>query len=120
MSTKRIKVLLETHKTLVLKKIVDTMDKAWGAWSDQASELHIFWANQENRRKEGKGFYKVNEDSVTSIREELANDYRSLAQLNSTILEEFTDDQLQLALELEARGRPGTKTRCRRNLWLAG
>ena len=49
-----------------MKKMTDSMTKGWEAWVAQVAELHIFHANQENRRKEeGKGFYKLNEESVT-------------------------------------------------------
>ena len=82
------------------------MARGWQAWSTQVVELHIFHADQENRWKEGKGFFKFNKLSITTIRMELANDYHSLSQPHSMeiqkLLEEFGDDQLQLVVELEA------------------
>ena len=35
--------------------------------------------DRENRQKEGKGFYKSNDESITSIREDLRADYQALA-----------------------------------------
>ena len=70
------------------------------------AKLHIFRADQENRWKIAKGFYKLDEESITTIHEELTNDYYSLAQFHSMeiqrLLDKLEDDQLQFALDLEA------------------
>ena len=67
---------------------------------------YTFSSELENWPKEGKGFYKLDEESVTTIQEDLTNDYCSLDQLQSMeitkLLEEFGEDQLQLVVELEA------------------
>ena len=46
----------------------------WETWSAQVVELQIFRADQENRQKEGEGFYKLDEDSVPTIQDELMSD----------------------------------------------
>ena len=106
MGTERIKLLVDTHRGKFEKMISKALATRWVAWSTQAAELQIFHTDQENhRRKETKGFYKLDEESITTIHEELTNDYYSLAQFHSMeiqkLLDEFEDDQLQLALELE-------------------
>ena len=73
------------------------MDKGWTTWATQAAELHTYRADLENRRKEGRGFYKLNEESVTAMREDLAQDYRTLADQHSEeltlLLEDFGESQ---------------------------
>ena len=36
-------------------------------WAKQAAELDTFQADQENRQKEGKGFDKLNEDTIITV-----------------------------------------------------
>ena len=36
-----------------------------------------------NRQKEGKGFYKQNEESIPSVREDLMADYQAIADHHS-------------------------------------
>ena len=50
------------------------------AWASQAAELHTYHADWENRKKEGRGFYKLNDEGVAAIREDLALDYCALAE----------------------------------------
>ena len=47
------------------------------------AELHTYCADWENRKKEGKGFYKLNDEGVAAIREDLVEDYRALAEQHS-------------------------------------
>ena len=46
----------------------------------------------ENRRKDGRGFYKLNEESIAAVREDLAQDYRTLADQHSEELAQLLDD----------------------------
>ena len=52
-------------------EVAETMNMGWVDWSKQAIELHILWAAKENHRKEGRGFYKLDEQSVTTIQKDL-------------------------------------------------
>ena len=47
------------------------LDKGWPGWAMQVAELHTYRADWENRHKEGKGFYNLNEESITTVREDL-------------------------------------------------
>ena len=48
------------------------MNMGWADWSRKDTELHIVRATKENHRKEGRGFYKLDEESVTTIQKDLA------------------------------------------------
>ena len=56
------------------------------------AELHTYCADWENRKKEGKGFYKLNDEGVAAIREDLVEDYRALAEQHSEELTQQMDD----------------------------
>mgnify|MGYP007069668485 FL=1 len=68
--------------------------------------MHILWANQINCLNEDQDFYKLDEESVTTIREDLANNYLVIVKCHSTeiaqLVEDFGDAQIQASLELEA------------------
>ena len=69
-------------------------------------ELQILHADAENRKKSGDNLYKMNQESIITIQEELLENMYAMAQVQiygiRKLLEEFEDDQLQVTLELEA------------------
>ena len=81
------------------------MNRGWADWAKQATELHTFRVDKENRRKEGKSFYKLDEGSIATVLEHLTSDYQALADHHSEeivqLLEEFG------ATEVEIVGRTG-------------
>ena len=44
------------------------------------------------KSKEGRGFYKLSDETVAAVREDLANDYRELAEQHSEELAHLLDD----------------------------
>ena len=68
------------------------MDKGWTAWAAQAAELHTYRADFENRKKEGRGFYKLSDDSIAVVCEDLSNDFQELAEQHSEELSQILDD----------------------------
>ena len=42
-------------------------------------ETPHYRADWENRRKDGKGFYKLSEDNIAMVQEDLTQDYQALA-----------------------------------------
>ena len=62
------------------------------------------------RKKEGRGFYKLSEETVAVVREDLAKDYHELAEQHSEelaqLVEDFGEGQKELLDHLlEVRGR---------------
>ena len=51
----------------------------WTKWAKQAAKLQFLRVDEENRRKEGDDFYKMDMASIVTIREELSDDFLSLA-----------------------------------------
>ena len=57
----------------------------WNQWSQQAVELQILRADVENRKKVGNNFYKMDEESIITIREELSDDFLPWPNLTSKL-----------------------------------
>ena len=56
---------------------MEALAKGWAGWTQQATELHTFRTDHENRTKAGKGFFKLNNESIAAVREDLAADYQA-------------------------------------------
>ena len=69
----------------------------WSKWEKQTTELHILQADAENWRKEGDEFYKMDAESMVTLREELADDFLSLADEQLAVVwrlvEQLDDDE---------------------------
>ena len=74
------------------------------AWAAQAAELHTHHADWENRRKEGRGFYKLSDETVAAVREDLTKYYQQLVEQHSEelahLLRESQEDLLDRLIEI--------------------
>ena len=106
MGRMQIKEIVTNHQLKVNRKLKEALTRGWIEWSTQAVELQIFRADTENQKKEGHGFYKIDENNVQILREDLNKEFQALARTHTTVignlLQEFNDDQLLLMLETEA------------------
>ena len=68
-------------------------------------ELQVLRADIDNRKKVGNNFYKTDEESFVTIREELYDDFLSLAGAHLSafqlLIERLDDDQLSTQLQFE-------------------
>ena len=92
MDETRIRVLIEKHRQHLTRKVKETLNRAGEEWAAQAAELHILCADAENRRKEGHGFYKMDEASIQNLRADLTEDYHSLAKSHTAAIEQMLED----------------------------
>jgi hypothetical protein len=101
----RIKLIMSSWSTRAQASINESTEKLWREWSQQAAELQILRADAENRKKTGDGFYKMDEESIVNIREELSEDFYALAEEHLKeirgLVERLDDGQLATQLELE-------------------
>ena len=103
-----MQLILSRHKQKMRQMITGSLDNGWKMWSTQAAKLQLLRADHENSKKEkqGQGFFKMDEVSITMVRDEFANDIYELTthhkeEINK-LLEEFDDQQRAVALELDA------------------
>ena len=106
MDETRIRILIEKQRQHLTRKVEETLSRAGEEWAAQAAELHILRTDAENRRKEGRGFYKMDEAIIQNLSADLSEDYHSLAKSHTAeieqMLEDFNDDQMLFRLEAEA------------------
>ena len=85
--------------------INECSEKVWKEWSQQAAELQTLRADAENRKKASDKFYKMDEESIVTIREELSEDFFSLAEAHLRevwgLVERLDDGPLDAHLQLE-------------------
>ena len=102
----RMQILIDEHRNLLNRRVEEAFQRAGEEWAAQAAELHVLRADAENRRKEGRGFFKMDEASVQNLRDDLTEDYLSLVKSHTAaieqLLEDFNDDQMGFRLEAEA------------------
>ena len=101
----RIRHIMLAWRDLTWTSINDCSEKLWKEWSQQAAELQTLQANVENRRKAGDKFYKMDEESIIIIKEELSEAFFSLAKAHlgavRGLVEKLDEDQLETRLQLE-------------------
>ena len=95
MNMECIKILLAMKHERFTHQLKAALDRGWAEWAKQAAELQTYRADQENRQKGDKGFYKLNEENIAMVSEDLTRDYQALADQHSEeiaqLLEEFGD-----------------------------
>ena len=105
LGVERIKSMVKTWRNRTKKSIDDCSTQLWMQWLQQAAELQTLWADAENRKKAGDKFYKMDEESIVTIREELSEDFFALAEVHLKevrgLVEVLDDGQLDAQLQLE-------------------
>ena len=76
----RIRLIISAWRDRAQASINECTEKVWKEWSQQAAELQTLRANAENQKKAGDKFYKMDEESIITIREELSEDFFALAE----------------------------------------
>ena len=76
----RIRHIMSAWRDRTRTSINACLAELWKEWSQQAAKLQTLRANAENQKKAGDQFYKMDEESIVTIREELSNDFFSLAE----------------------------------------
>ena len=79
MGEDKIRAILRRHKINTLKMVTESMEKGWKTWSAQAAELQLLRADRENRKAQGHGFFKMTEEAISTIQEDIAKDLSEIA-----------------------------------------
>ena len=89
MDETRIKTLIAKHRQRFNIKIEEALARAWQDWLAQAAELQVLCADSENRRKEGRGFYKMDENCIQLLRKDLTEEFQALAKSHTVEIEQL-------------------------------
>ena len=105
LGVERIRSMMTAWQNRSKTSIDDYSVELWMQWSQQAAELQTLRADAENRKKVGDNFYKMDEESIVTIREELSDDFFSLAESHLGavlgLVERLDDGQLDTELQFE-------------------
>ena len=101
----RIRLIMSAWSDPAQASINESTEKVWKEWSQQAAELQTLRADAENRRKTGDKFYKMDEESIVTIGEELSEDFFALAEEHLKeirgLVERLDDGQLKTQKKYE-------------------
>ena len=85
--------------------ITDSLNEGWQTWSKQAAEIQLLRADQENQKKQGQGYFKMDEDAINTLPQELANDIYELATSHregiTQFLEELHGQQIETTVKVD-------------------
>ena len=102
----RLRTLVARQRQHFTTTVQAAIGRAGEEWAAQAAELHILRTDAENRRKEGRGFYKLDEASIQTLRADLTEDYHALVRSQTAaieqLLEELNDEEMRFRIEAEA------------------
>ena len=106
MGEERIRATLKRHKLNTLKIVNESMDKGSKNWLVQATELQLLRADRDNRKAQGQGFFKMSEEAISAIQEDIAQDLYEMAACHrkeiSRIMQEFDKHDVDTSVKLDA------------------
>ena len=65
----------------------ESLEKGWRTWSAEAAELQLLRGDRDNQETQGSGFFKMSEEAMAVMQEDLAHD---LYELETSHREEIT------------------------------
>ena len=71
MDIKRIRITFRGQREWLHQRFVENVAVVWEQWSKQAVELQLLYADVENRKRVGDVFYKMDQESMITIQDEL-------------------------------------------------
>ena len=71
-------------------KIKNCSVTVWNHWPKQAGALSSH-GDVENRKKVGDNFYKMDEESIITIQEELSDDFYALTETQLEVVQKLID-----------------------------
>ena len=105
----RIRDLVLTWRVRTKKMVEESLVQWWSKSAKQATELQLLRADAENRRKDDDDFYKLDVEKIVAIREELLDDFLSLAGEQLAAVRRLVD-QLHERYEREQRWQEAAKS----------
>ena len=94
------------YTTTTLKMVSESMEEGWKTWSADAAELQLLRADRENRKAQGQGFFKMTEEAISTIQEDIAKDLSDIAAYHeeevNRLMQEFDKHDIDTTVQFEA------------------
>ena len=78
-SQEKVRAVLKRHRLNTLEMVKESMEKGWKTWSKQAAKLQMLRAGRENRKTQGPGFFKMTDEAIAIVQEDIAKDLYDMA-----------------------------------------
>ena len=74
MGEEKVWPMIKAHKLKTLQLVAESLDKGWMTWLAQATKVQLLHTNKENRKVSGQEFFKITEEHISPVQEDLAWD----------------------------------------------
>ena len=83
----------------------ESIDKGWKTCLAQAAKLQLRRAERDNRKAQGQGFFKMTEEAISTVQEDIAKDLYDMAvghrEEDSRIMQEFDKHDVNTTVQLD-------------------
>ena len=86
----------------------ESLEKGWRTWSAEAAELQLLRGDRDNQETQGSGFFKMSEEAMAVMQEDLAHDLYELETSHreeiTRLMEEFDALDIDTSVKLDDLG----------------
>ena len=101
----KVHAIITRHRLNTLKPVDESLQKGWKTWSAQAAELQLLRADRENRKPHGSSFFKMSEEAIATVQEDIAKDIYEIAAFYkeeiNRIMQEFDKHDVDTSVQLD-------------------
>ena len=105
MGEEKVRGILTQHNQKMKEMMTDSLNEGWKTCSKQALELQLLRVDHDNRKQQGQGYFKMDEDAINTLPQELANDIYELATSHregiTQFLEELHGQQIETTVKVD-------------------
>ena len=102
MGEDKIGAIVRRHKLNMLRMVSESIEKCWKTWSAQAAELQLLRADRDNWKAQGQGFFKMTEEAISTIQEDIAKDFSDIKAYHqeemNRLMQEFDKHDIDTAV----------------------
>ena len=105
MTKDRVQAIIRRHRLNTLKLVDESLEKGRKIWSAQAAALQVLRADRDNQKAHGSGFFKISEEPIATVQEDIAKDMCEIAAFYkeeiNRIMQEFDKHDIDTSVQLD-------------------
>ena len=106
MGLERINLIVQAWRNRTKHLIEESSVQWWSKWGKHMADLQLLRADTENRQKEGNDCYMLTKEDFTAVKDELADDFVTLADeqlpMVRQLVAQLDDDRLDNQIQFES------------------
>ena len=103
MTQEKVQAVIWRHRLNTLQLVDESLEKGWKTWS--AAELWLLRTERENQKAQGSGFFKMSEEAIAIVQEDIAKDICEIAAFYkeeiNMIMQEFDKHDVDTSVQLD-------------------